>query len=430
MADDHAGWRDRLRGLALALALALFSGSVGAGTEHIDVIANGRGVTTDDAINNALAEAVRRVNGTAVDASQSTSMHSVDGTVSNLSGESSSFSYRERVDSSISTTARGAISSYEVISQRTTAHGVEVSIRARVPRYRTPGIDSTHRRKLAIIPFSSRLGRTEFFGDTDGEELATQLSQAILTQFVQSRRFSILDRESWRAIGNEHLVLASALTPIDEKAKLGSMLGADYLVLGELIDAAGGVGIRTERLTGVRRAEVGASIAVAYRVVVPATGEIKFADTLEVSVVDPQGQAFQSRTGALVELSKRLVGIATDRIYPIQVINVTSASSVVLNQGGGTLSVGDQLMLVELGDAMVDPYTQEPLGRVEAVVGRLEITRVDGKVAYAAVMGEAVAELRVGMLARREDGLYAAGAQESVPPPSQRTEGVRLPFDR
>lgn len=420
----------RLMLLSLALSLLFAMNMANAETEHIEVVANGRGVSVDEAINNALAEAVKRINGTYVDASQSTSINSIDGTVSNSSGESASFSYNERVNSNVSTTAHGAISSYEVIRQSRGAHGVEVSIRARVPRYRAPGIDSTHRRKLAVIPFSSRMGHTEFFGPVDGDSLAGELSQTILTQFVQSRRFAILDRESWSAIGNELTVLASALTPIDEKAKLGAMLGADYLVLGELLDAAGGVGIRTERLTGVQRAETGGRIAVAYRVLVPSTGEIKFADTLEINVVDPDGHAFQSRTQALMELSKRLVGIATDRIYPIQVINITSPRSVVLNQGGSTLSVGDQLMLVSLGEAMVDPYTKESLGRVESEVGRLEITRVDGKVAYAEVLDGAVGGLSVGMLARRDDGLYATGASEPVPPPSRRTEGVRLPFDR
>lgn len=426
------GWRSALRKLLGCLGLALLFAlpPATAETEYIEVVANGRGVTADEAINNAIAEAVRRINGTHVDARQSTSVRTEGGSVSNAEGESASFSYSERVDASVSTTARGAISSYEVISQNPGAHGVDVRIRARAPRYRAPGIDSGNRRKLAVIPFSSRLGQIEFFGSTYGEELAAELSQAILTQFVQSRRFAILDRESWGAIQNEQRILASALTPIEEKAKLGAMLGADYLVLGELLDAAGGMGVRTERLTGVQHVESGGHIALSYRIVVPATGEIKFADTLEIGVLDPQGRAFQSRTGALVEMSKRLVGIATDRIYPIQVVNVSSPNSVVLNQGGATLSMGDRLILVELGDAMVDPYTKEPLGRVESEVGLLEINRVDGKVAYANLVGSASAALRVGMLARRNEGLYAAGAQAPVPPPSPRTEGVVLPFDR
>ena len=401
----RATLRQLLGWLVLALMFALAPAA--AETEYIEVVANGRGVTADEAINNAIAEAVRRINGTYVDAHQSTSVRTEGGIVSNAEGESASFSYSERVNANVSTTARGAISSYEVVSQNPGAHGVDVRIRARAPRYRAPGIDSGNRRKLAVLPFSSRLGQIEFFGETYGEELAAELSQDILTQFVQSRRFAIVDRESWGALRSEQSILASALTPIEEKAKLGAMLGADYLVLGELLDAGGGMGVRTERLTGVQHVEAG-----------------------EIGVLDPQGRSFQSRTGALVELSKRLVGIATDRIYPIQVVNVSSPTSVVLNQGGATLSMGDRLILVELGAPMVDPYTKEPLGRVESEVGLLEIKRVDGKVAYANLVGSASATLRVGMLARRNEGLYAAGAQAPVPPPSPRTEGVVLPFDR
>ena len=126
-----------------------------------------------------------------------------------------------------------------------------------------------------------------------------------MSQFVQSRRFAILDRESWNVIGAEHALLASAKTPVSEKAKLGRVLGADYLVLGEIIEARGGAYTRTQQLTGVSKAVSAASLSVAYRVVVPATGEIKFADTVELMAHSESGRQMHSRTAAVNSRSMR-----------------------------------------------------------------------------------------------------------------------------
>lgn len=52
-------------------------------------------------------------------------------------------------------------------------------------------------------------------------------------------------------------------------------------------------------------------------------------------------------------------------IFPLRVIQVTAGTSVVINQGGDTVKVGDVYLANMLGDMMIDPYTKEPLGRAE-----------------------------------------------------------------
>lgn len=397
--------------------------------EIVSVTVEATGADPQDATNNALVEAVRQVNGVSINANQLIQTDSVSVASSDADGNQSSFAVTQQQRGSVGAKSAGHLAGYRILESGPSEYGHRVVLEARIHRYRVPGIDSSNRRKLALIPFGSRIPRTEFFGPIYGDELAGELSQAMLAQFVQARRFAILDRESWGAIGQERALLASSATPISEKAKLGRALGADYLVLGELLEAGGGQQQRTERLTGVVKHSSGASIAVAYRIVVPATGEIKFADTLELSVTDASGQPMNSRTAALNELSKRLVGIALDRIYPIRIVSASGAE-VVLNQGGNTLTVGDQLQLIEEGERMRDPYTKESLGRVETVIGRIEITRVDGKMSYAHLVGDGPAP-KVGHLARRDLALYARGkAAPPVPPPTPRTEGVKLPFDR
>ena len=415
---------------ALLLGLALTALTQSARADIVTVTVESSGATLQEATSNALIEAIRQVNGVSISSSQIMNTISVSGAVTDSAGGSTSFSLEQKQQGSVTAKAGGHLAGYRVLEARPSEYGHHAVLEVRVHRYSAPGIDSSNRRKLAVIPFGTRLGEADFYGSMSAAEVGDLLHQAIVAQFVQSRRFAILDRESWNVIGAEHALLASPHTPVSEKAKLGRVLGADYLVVGEIIEARGGAYTRTQQLTGVSKAVSSASLSVAYRVVVPATGEIKFADTVELTTHSESGRQLNSRTAAVNELARQLVGVTLDRIYPIKVVNVQGADTVVLNQGGTTLAAGDQLTLIEEGAPLIDPYTKEPLGRVENPIGTLEVTRSDGKVAYARLVEPPMAPLKAGQLARRGEAFGTGGAGgPPVPPPSERTEGVRLPFD-
>lgn len=176
------------------------------------------------------------------------------------------------------------------------------------------------------------------------------------------------------------------------------------------------------------REESVARIGVAYRILATATGEVRFADRVEISVGSSEGLHVESRVQALNEVSRQLVGIALDRIYPIRIVGLAGPTEVILGQGGNTLSIGERLHLVSRGAALTDPYSGESLGYAEAIVGALEVIRTDGRVAYARLHGTADVSPSVGQIARRD--ATAAGGRVAVPPPTPRTSGVRLPFDR
>ncbi len=425
----RANWHPLSAFIVVLAALTLCMPVMAQNSEE-SYVATGRGATPAEAIDQALIEILRRSSGVQISSVQLTELRSESLDVSSSSGSENITAIRERFDSSTRARVSGLLSSYEVLRQSPIGRGYEVEVRGNVPRYRVPGIDSSNRRRLAVLPFSTRMAVADFYGAVSGDELSDLLYQSMVGQFVQSRRFALLDRTSWSALGAERRLIASRETPIAEKAKLGRALGADYLVVGEILDASGAERTRTRTLTGVTESQSVSQLSVSYRIVVPATGEIKFADTIDISVETDSRKQAATRVSALNELAKRMVGFALDRIYPMQIVSVNGDGSVVLNQGGNTISPGDRLMLVEQGTAVVDPYTKEPLGRVEHQLGQIEVTRSDGKIAYARLVGEIGKPLRVGMLARRDNALYGAGGGADVPPPSARTEGVRLPFDR
>ena len=423
---------NRLGGWLVAPVLLLLLWWPGAGLAQVEyqrVVVTASGVSREDAIEQALVEVARQTSGTAIQARQRSAVQSGTQVGTDAMGRSvEQFELVEQFESEVTTTARGLVSSYRILGEWPTARGHEVEIEARVPKYRVPGIDTSDRRRLAVIPFNSRIGSAEFFGTIRGDLLATELSQAILTQFVQSRRFAVLDRENSLALEREHRLLASPSAPMSERVKLGQQLGTDYLVVGELVEAYGALFRRQGELTGAIREESVARIGVAYRILATATGEVRFADRVEIAVGSADGMHVESRVQALNEISRQLVGIALDRIYPIQVVGVAGPEELILGQGGNTVAVGERFRLVQRGAPLKDPYSGESLGFAETVVGTLEITRIDGRVAYARPVGALETAPAVGQVVRRDVGL--AGAAAAVPPPSPRTSGVRLPFDR
>lgn len=413
---------------ALALLWLLFAGPVQAGIVTVTVEASGR--DPGDATRNALVEAIRQVNGVSVSSEQVVQLGELTRMSSGSHGSQSSTVLSREQAQNISTRSGGHLAGYRVLESRPSEYGHTVLMEVDVHQYVAPGIDTSNRRKLAVIPFGARLARADFLGPVTGDALAAELTQAVITQFVQARRFSILDRQSWAALASEHQLLASSATPISEKAKLGQMLGADYLVLGELVGAQAAIITSTQTLTGMQRSRVDARVALNYRIVIPATGEIRFADSLDFHFTPANGEGLDTRTAIVQEVARRMVGIALDRIYPMQVVATPAVLEVVLNQGGATLRTGEKLTLVEQGEALADPYSGESLGRLEHVVGTIEVTRIDGRVAYARAIGQPTRALRVGQLARRAELGQMSGSTLAVPAPSPRQEGVRLPFDR
>lgn len=413
------------------LLLLSWSGTGLAQVEYQRVVVTASGVSREDAIEQALAEVARQTSGTSIQAHQRSAVQSETQVGTDTVGRAmEQFALVEQFDSEVTTTARGLVSNYRILGEWPILRGYAVEIEARVPTYRVPGIDTSNRRRLAVIPFNSRIGNTEFFGPIRGDLLATELSQAILTQFVQSRRFAVLDRDNALELEREHRLLASPSTPISERAKLAQQLGTDYLVVGELLEAYGALFRRQGELTGAIREESVARIGVAYRILATATGEVRFADRVEMAVGSAVDLHVESRVQALNEMARQLVGIALDRIYPIQVVGLSGGEEVILGQGGSTVAVGERFRLVQRGTPLKDPYSGESLGFTETVVGTLEVTRTDGRIAYARPVGPLEAPPTVGQIARRDVGLAGGAAATAVPAPSPRISGVRLPFDR
>lgn len=414
--------------LVLVTALCLMAFST-AGAESITITGKGAGSSREAAVQNALQDALRQVNGLNMVATQKTRRDSVQMNVTDSKGDSTTVKLEANSQSSTKIDTKGVISSYTVTDVGSENGLVAVTIRAVVERYSAPGISPDNRRKLAVMPFGATC-----------DAIGRKVTQQAVSQLVQSRRFAVLDRENDDAYVAEASRWASNLTRVQEKAKLAQQLGADYLLVATVGSFEAAEKTQTLTLTGEQKQVVSAYGTLQYRVLVPATMQVKWASDIAVRIERPADSANAAPEDILAaELAGRLNTEIMESIYPLQVIKSEPSGQIIINQGGASVRAGAQYAVFKTGKTLYDPYTKESLGKEEIRVATIEIVDVKPKYAVGRVMPEtaAAATVPVGAICRtlpdNANGQNASGWQgEGKADLIERNEaggGVKLPFD-
>jgi hypothetical protein len=103
----------------------------------------------------------------------------------------------------------------------------------------------------------------------------------------------------------------------------------------------------------------------------------------------PMGAGLIARA-LLYEATGVLARELTLRYFPVRVVRIQTdaprGAAFSLNVGSTLHSVGDKFELVRLGDAILDPQTGDPIGRVEHPLGVLRIVDQDEKLSRAHLM--------------------------------------------
>jgi curli biogenesis system outer membrane secretion channel CsgG len=411
-----------LRRLVLCLLL-LATTAAAAHAAETEVTVDGYGITPQEAVANALAEAVKQVNGSTVDARQFMKSSATQVVQDDGKEQTQDLQLSAQLAEEIDVRGSGLVGGYDVLSNRPSERGFTANVSVRVLRYDAPGVKSADRRRLAVIPRASLRPRYNVHSQVSGDELTDRYVSALEAALVQSRRFAVLDRAESATLDEERARWRSSDAPLQEQVKLGQSLGVDYLMFTRVLDAKAGVTTQHVQLTDEYIRHSYADIKVEIRVLLAATGEVKFADTVSMGL----GELGTSDTQAMLnKTASRVSSLVTERIYPMQIIS-RQADEFVLNQGGGSVKSGDRFRVVQHGAALTDPYTNEPLGFAETEVATIQVSRVEDRVSYARVVDGSSAAVQAGMTVRRSAKAAAARPRAQ---PQQPAAGVKLPFDR
>ena len=197
------------------------------------VTVEGSGHSRSESVNKALVEALRQVNGVFLESKNSfeSSFKSIE---TDLTSEATAESKSNRDIRSIS---KGYISSYKVIDSALSTAGIhecviEAWVRVFDPTNPRPGMRPT----LAILEFKP-IDEPAIKG-VDSAVLVSAIGSKLVANIDELGMFTIVEREFLAAIVAEAKFTASSIVNPSECSKIGQLLGADYVLVGNIQNAS------------------------------------------------------------------------------------------------------------------------------------------------------------------------------------------------
>ena len=371
----------------LLVALVVLSTPAIAQISYVEVDARGVGETPSVALNEALLASIAQVNGQTLASESRLQLRER----SRVTGSGSDYLADSDFQQEVRSATNGTISSYEIVSERETDGLFYFTVRAKVARYERSA--SAQRMRMAILPFRATGGNYSVAGSKiEGAELADRLTQDLVTLLVQSREFTVLDRQYVQEIVGERELVSSDQVRPEELARLGEVLVADLLLVGTLRSLVGGYQTVEMNLSDLSAKVPYVRASLGLRVIDPATQQTKFADTVTIdrrpaTPSDSDGSSVRLTELATRNLAETASAQILEAIFPVLVVSV-DGSRVTLNQGGKTMRPGKLFSVYLRGNVIRDPYTGEVLGREETRIGRISIETINPKFSIARIIDE------------------------------------------
>ena len=362
------------------LSIFFISNQSFAEITYVEIQAKGKAANYEDALKKALKEAISKVNG--VTLKTESVLETIDKSLT--TNEGSSASLGRDLKEKISEKSGGSIKSFDILKEYEDANGLQVvEIRATVAKYKLS--KTANRKRMAIVPFRVNLNEISIFGKRgfdDADNLIKFINQEFTNYFVQTRKFTILDREFDKEIAAELMNLDNS-EKIEDQVKIGQKLFADYIIVGRL-DFLVLEKIEKKFLTSdkILKKEIG-TLNFSYRVIDVPTGQIKYSSKVALEVdIKKQTQPIPY----LFNLTAQKAGLEIMyAIYPILVEKIED-DLLYLGQGGNQIKVDDNFTIYERTDSKIkDTYTGETLGNVEKVVGKATIIDSNAKFSVAQI---------------------------------------------
>ena len=407
-----------LHGAIFLFAIFILTSPGYARLSYVPVEAEGRGAALNDAISDALVQAIGQVNGKSIASEKA--QQSIRSLTTGTDGQTAA-SFSKDQSSKIFEKTKGVVKEYKILDKKQLENG-RWSVRLGVVVAKYKQAAGTKRLRIAVFPFRIagfergdesvsdkgekliKAGMDRLLsasgegipdqgqgadslakrfalpdGPGDPERMERLLNQGIVSYLTQTRKFTVLDRQYIsEALGEEGLIMSSNV-PIEETAKLGQQLSADYILVGTLEKLSAHRVERKMKTSDRVIVSTSGDVEFSYRIIDVASRMVKFADLFDAQVNGGPLAKSNSPDTALTKMVSQAVGeTILYAIYPLLVEKV-AGKTVTIGQGGKGLNTGDTYELFLRGDKIMDSYTKESLGREERKIGVVEITSVRSK---------------------------------------------------
>lgn len=383
--------------ISIILLCLLFIPVSSAKTTTVAREASGFGSDYQQALAAALLEAVRQVKGLEIGTEKELQMEFQQVAKGSLETTTAKVGVKE----DIYTRSKGWIDSYEITAvqkPQSSDDTWKVTVIANIPKYESD-IKNDTRKSIAIMPFRFA---TPTFAVTDqgvnvsAYAISSRLKERIQTEFAQSRKFAVLNREYNEEFTSEKKLLSSDNVPASEAGRLGQVLGADFMIVGNIFDLS--TKNETTSFYGVTKIKTIDRIDMSYQVIEVATQKIMWANTITEELVREKDQ---NNAATLDKVANIVVSGVMDVIYPIKVMDLVSSQEIYLNQGGDRIAEGDQFELFTAGRNLVDPDTGMAIKVDGSKTGELTVLTVLPKYAIAELVSGDYKNVQKGAIVRR-----------------------------
>ncbi len=248
----------------MLFVIGLFSATAFAATTDVTRVTEGIGATQQEAVSNALVEAVRQVRGSAAGVDRS-----VEETMAMVATAGGAIIEKTtKPVAEVYTTSRGFVRSYEVLEQRATDKGVYVRIRAVVPNFES-AISDAGKQRVAVLPFRITASGFRLVDHGDPVAFSQRLADRLVSEMSAQPDVVLVNRDFFVELGLEKAVLGADAAP-EELTRLGASVGADFLLVGRIQEARteieeGAYGGKPKKVDEVR---------LSWRMIEAATGKL------------------------------------------------------------------------------------------------------------------------------------------------------------
>ncbi len=429
------------------LLILPFSLQVLAGEKVI--IQEGKGIasTREDAIKKAIFEAVAKAKGINVGSGRyQFDFESVSADIERKpSGKEIGFDavsiYAE--GTTTSTAIRALVKSYEVLEEKRIDPNLwEVKLKVWIYDYQPP--DKTGRLRIAVMA-TKTLSSGYSFGNIriSSEEMEQKITHILNTKLIATNKFAVLDRHYIDKVMQEKGLVLLGDSSLEEKAKIGNLLGADYILVSTLNEAYLSAKEKNLEAIGSKTYEHEAKFKLDYSLIGAATSQIKLSDTVtlwlqydkDVRSLVPNWQ--DDKIDYLVladELIKSATAPIVDKItqglYPARIAKILPEGQIVINKGGKDISESDIYEVLKEGVELFDYDTKESIGKIEEPVATIKITKVMSNFSYAAIVKGDALKLSEGLICRKKTEEPQNISEQKTNVEVLPSGGVKMPFDK
>ena len=416
-----------------------------------EVFVTGIGQSQEEAVNNALAEAISSVNGKNIqtqtiikilggeaipkpkndkqDKSLDANVEFIGKTLENIARiakgapekdqtkktdpkeeeKSKAPQYTQSYIKKLIDETKGGVKTYQILEKKKNEQGwIEVKIRAEVASFELP--PEASRVRVAVFPFKV------FNAQGDKEKLQRLINQEINNYFVQTKKFAILDRSYLEEVAKEKSKILDGSAPAIEMAKIGNEISADFIIVGSVEDFKTEktvTKVLTDESTKITRES--ATLNLNYRVLDVTTKQISNSDTIKLKI-SSKGGPNEAMSEIALRVAKNMGEEVLFSIYPVLVEKI-DGQDLYLGQGGKQFKTGDVYEVFEKGDKIYDSYTKEVIGNIESPRGKVQITSVSSNMSKARSTEKGIdfsANFTPGKYILRPTKVDAKAAEEAV----------------